>query len=115
MGNADSDLRSLSGRVCVSRHCILADAARSRLLASSIFGLHAFSPNSLGLLFANRCGRPLSANKLPEKKLRPLLLSLGLRSRLSCVQARCGYDLIDRGASITTVGAQLRHSDQESR
>src|SRR5262249_13206567 len=34
--------------------------------------------NSQGLLFANRRGRPFSANKLREKKLRPLLVALGI-------------------------------------
>jgi len=37
-----------------------------------------YRQNSLGLLFANRRGRPFSANKLREKKLRPLLSSLGI-------------------------------------
>jgi len=34
--------------------------------------------NGQRLLFANRRGRPFSANKLREKKLRPLLLLLGI-------------------------------------
>jgi integrase len=34
--------------------------------------------NELGLLFLNRRGRPFSANKLREKKLRPLLRLLGI-------------------------------------
>jgi integrase len=37
-----------------------------------------YRPNTQGLLFANRRGRPFSANKLREKKLCPLLLSLGI-------------------------------------
>ena len=37
-----------------------------------------YRQNSQGLLFTNRRGRPFSANKLREKKLRPLLLSLGI-------------------------------------
>jgi hypothetical protein len=37
-----------------------------------------YRQNSQGLLSANRRGRPFSANKLREKKLRPLLSSLGI-------------------------------------
>ncbi len=71
-----------------------------------------YRQNGLGLLFANRRGRPFSANKLREKKLHPLLRSLGIP--LAGFHAfRHGHAtmLIDQGASITTVGAQLRHSD----
>jgi integrase len=71
-----------------------------------------YRPNDLGLLFTNRRGLPLSANKLREKKLRPLLRSLEIP--LAGFHAfRHGHAtlLIDQGASITTVGAQLRHSD----
>jgi hypothetical protein len=71
-----------------------------------------YRQNELGLLFQNRRGRPFSANKLREKKLRPLLRSLGIP--LAGFHAfRHGHAtlLIDQGASITTVGAQLRHSD----
>jgi integrase len=37
-----------------------------------------YRQNGQGILFANRRGRPFSANKLREKKLRPLLVSLGI-------------------------------------
>jgi integrase len=68
--------------------------------------------NSQGLLFANRRGRPFSANKLREKKLRPLLLSLGIPlAGFHAFRHGVATTLIDQGASITTVGAQLRHSD----
>jgi integrase len=73
-----------------------------------------YRPNGLGLLFANRRGRTFSANKLREKKLRPLITTLSLGIPLAGFHAfRHGVatTLIDRGASITTVGAQLRHSD----
>jgi integrase len=71
-----------------------------------------FRQNSLGLLFANRRGRPFSANKLREKKLRPLLCSLGIPlAGFHAFRHGVATTLIDRGASITTVGAQLRHSD----
>ena len=71
-----------------------------------------FRQNGLGLLFANRRGRPFSANKLREKKLRPLLSSLGIPlAGFHAFRHGVATTLIDRGASITTVGAQLRHSD----
>jgi len=71
-----------------------------------------FRQNDLGLLFANRLGRPFSANKLREKKLRPLLASLGIPlAGFHAFRHGVATTLIDRGASITTVGAQLRHSD----
>jgi integrase len=71
-----------------------------------------FRQNGLGLLFANRRLRPFSANKLREKKLRPLLTSLGIPlAGFHAFRHGVATTLIDRGASITTVGAQLRHSD----
>ena len=71
-----------------------------------------YRQNVLGLLFANRRGRPFSANKLREKKLRPLLTSLGIPlAGFHAFRHGVATSLIDRGASITTVGAQLRHSD----
>jgi integrase len=71
-----------------------------------------YRQNSQRLLFANRRGRPFSANKLREKKLRPLLVSLGIPlGGFHAFRHGVATTLIDRGASITTVGAQLRHSD----
>jgi integrase len=69
-----------------------------------------YRQNGLGLLFANRRGRP--ANKLREKKLRPLLTLLGIPlAGFHAFRHGVATTLIDPGASITTVGAQLRHSD----
>jgi integrase len=71
-----------------------------------------YRQNPLRLLFANRHGRPFSANKLREKKLRPLLTSLKISlAGFHAFRHGVATTLIDRGASITTVGAQLRHSD----
>jgi integrase len=71
-----------------------------------------YRQNDFRLLFANRRGRPFSANKLREKKLRPLLTSLGISlAGFHAFRHGVATTLIDRGASITTVGAQLRHSD----
>jgi len=70
-----------------------------------------YRQNGLGLLFADRRGRPFSANKLREKKLHPLLTSLRIPLAGShAFRHGVATTLIDRGASIATVGAQLRHS-----
>src|SRR4029077_7852332 len=64
-----------------------------------------YRQNGQGLLFVNRRGRPFSANKLREKKLRPLLLSLGIRlAGFHAFRHGVATTLIDQGASITTVG-----------
>jgi integrase len=68
--------------------------------------------NDLGLLFINRRGRPYSANKLREKKLRPLLAELGIPlAGFHAFRHAVATELIDRGAPITVVQAQMRHSD----
>ena len=83
----------------------------ARRLEAFLASAH-YRPNSQGLLFANRRGHPFSANKLREKKLRPLLTSLGIPlAGFHAFRHGVATTLIDRGASITTVGAQLRHSD----
>jgi integrase len=71
-----------------------------------------YRENDLGLLFANRRGRPYSANKLREKKLRPLLTRLGIPlAGFHAFRHAVASELIDSGAPITVVQAQLRHSD----
>jgi len=71
-----------------------------------------FRENDLGLLFANRRGRPYSANKLREKKLHPLLTRLRIPlAGFHAFRHAVASELIDSGAPITVVQAQLRHSD----
>lgn len=71
-----------------------------------------YRKNSQGLLFSNRRGRPYSANKLREKKLRPLLAELGIPlGGFHAFRHAVASELIDSGAPITVVQAQLRHSD----
>ena len=68
--------------------------------------------NDLGLLFSNRRGHPYSANKLREKKLRPLLCSLGIPvGGFHGFRHAVATEMIDSGTPITVVQAQLRHSD----
>jgi integrase len=70
-----------------------------------------YRKNDLGLLFANRRGRPYSANKLREKKLRPLLSALKIPlGGFHGFRHTVATELIDSGAPITVVQAQLRHS-----
>lgn len=71
-----------------------------------------YRKNDLGLLFVNRRGRPYSANKLREKKLRPLLTRLRIPlAGFHAFRHAVASELIDSGAPITVVQAQLRHSD----
>ena len=74
--------------------------------------MESWTPNPLRLIFANRIGRPYSANKLVQRKLWPILDSLKIR--------RCGLHafrhthsslLIELGAPPTVAQEQLRHSD----
>lgn len=71
-----------------------------------------YQKNEAGLLFANRRGRPYSANNLQERKLRPLLDKLKLPAGgFHAFRHAVATELIDRGAPVTVVQAQLRHSD----
>jgi integrase len=71
-----------------------------------------YRKNDLGLLFANRRGRPYSANKLREHKLHPLLCLLGMPlGGFHGFRHAVATEMIDSGAPITVVQAQLRHSD----
>jgi len=75
-------------------------------------GSSRYRRNDLGLLFVNRRGRPYSADKLREKKLRPLLAELGIPlAGFHAFRHAVATELIDSGAPITVVQAQLRHSD----
>jgi integrase len=71
-----------------------------------------YRKNDLGLLFSNCRGRPYSPNKLREKKLRPLLCSLGIPvGGFHGFRHAVATEMIDSGTPITVVQAQLRHSD----
>lgn len=71
-----------------------------------------YRKNEHGLLFANQWGRPHHANKLQERKLRPLLEKLKLPAGgFHGFRHGVATELIDRGAPVTVVQAQLRHSD----
>jgi integrase len=64
------------------------------------------------LLFANRKGRPFSANKLREKQLHPLLVKLGIpRGGFHSMRHGAARSLLADGATPAVVQKQLRHSD----
>jgi integrase len=66
------------------------------------------------LLFANREGRPFSANKLREKQLHPLLVKLGIpRSGFHSMRHGAASSLLADGATPAVVQKQLRHSDPQ--
>jgi integrase len=64
------------------------------------------------LLFVNRRGRPLSANKLREKQLHPLLMKLGIpRGGFHSMRHGTASALLADGATPAVVQKQMRHSD----
>jgi integrase len=74
--------------------------------------LKTWKPNPQRLLFANQLGRPMSANKVVQRKLWPILDALKIR--------RCGLHsfrhthsslLVEGGAPVSVAQAQLRHAD----
>jgi integrase len=64
------------------------------------------------LLFSNRLGRALSANKLREKQLHPLLEKLGIeKGGFHSIRHGVASSLLADGATPAVVQKQLRHSD----
>jgi integrase len=74
--------------------------------------LESWKPNPTRLLFANRIGRPYSANKVVQRKLWPILDSLKMpRCGLHAFRHTHSSLLIELGAPATVAQEQLRHSD----
>lgn len=74
--------------------------------------LRSWTPNPMRLLFANRIGRPYSANKVVQRKLWPILDSLKIpRCGLHAFRHTHSSLLIELGAPPTVAQQQLRHSD----
>ena len=64
------------------------------------------------LLFVNRRSRPLSANKLREKQLHPLLDAIGIaRGGFHSMRHGAASALLADGVTPAAVQKQLRHSD----
>jgi len=73
-----------------------------------------FARKYLGFYSQIRRGRPFSANSF-GKEAAPAAWFAWILWRLPAFRHGFATALVDQGASITTVGAQLRHSDPRSR
>jgi len=64
------------------------------------------------LLFVNQRGRPLSADKLREKQLHPLLAALRIpRGGFHSMRHGAASSLLENGATPAVVQRQLQHAD----
>ncbi len=89
-----------------------ADLPMSRELEARLRAHLLRHQNKSDLLFVNRRGRPLSANKLREKQLHPLLDALGIpRGGFHSMRHGAASSLLADGATPAVVQRQLRHSD----
>jgi integrase len=74
--------------------------------------LQGWTPNPMRWLFANRIGRPYSANRVVQRKLWPILDSLNIpRCGLHAFRHTHSSLLIELGAPATVAQEQLRHCD----
>jgi integrase len=74
--------------------------------------LEKWKPNPGRLLFANQIGRPMSANKVVQRKLWPILDALKIpRCGLHAFRHTHSSLLVDGGAPVSVAQAQLRHAD----
>ena len=74
--------------------------------------LKTWKPNPLRLLFANQIGRPMSANKVVQRKLWPILDALQIpRCGLHAFRHTHSSLLVEGGAPVCVAQAQLRHAD----
>jgi integrase len=74
--------------------------------------LENWPPNAERLLFANRVGRPMSANKVVQRKLWPVLDALKItRCGLHAFRHTHSSLLVESGAPVSVAQAQLRHAD----
>ena len=71
-----------------------------------------WKPNALELLFTTRCGTPIDASKLTQRKLQPLLKRRGIpRAGLHAFRHTCASLLVSQGVSPRIAQQQLGHSD----
>ena len=82
-------------------------------LAEMLVGyLKTWKPNPGNLLFANKLGRPYSANKLVQKRLWPILDALEIpRCGLHAFRHTHSSLLVEGGAPVSVAQAQMRHAD----
>src|SRR5258707_3738884 len=89
-----------------------ADVAMTSQLETKVRALLLKHDGKSELLFANRRGRPFSANKLREKHLHPLLVKLGIpRGGFHSMRHGAASALLADGATPAVVQRQLRNSD----
>jgi integrase len=89
-----------------------ADLPMSRELEARLRAHLSRHDGKSNLLFVNQCGRPVSANKLREKQLHPLLDKLGIeRGGFHSLRHGAASSLLADGATPAVVQRQLRHSD----
>jgi integrase len=74
--------------------------------------LETWKPNPMRLLFSNQIGRPMSANKVVQRKLWPILDALKIpRCGLHAFRHTHSSLLVEGGAPVSVAQAQLRHAD----
>jgi integrase len=74
--------------------------------------LKTWKPNAQRLVFANQIGRPMSANKVVQRKLWPILDALKIpRCGLHAFRHTHSSLLVEGGAPVSVAQAQLRHAD----
>ena len=74
--------------------------------------LETWKPNPQQLLFPNQIGRPMSANKVVQRKLWPILDALKIpRCGLHAFRHTHSSLLVEGGAPVSVAQAQLRHAD----
>jgi integrase len=96
----------------VKSHASSADVPMPTQLESRLREYLRVREGNAELLFTNRNGRPLSANKLREKVLHPLLEKLGIpRGGFHSLRHGAASALLADGATPAVVQKQLRHSD----
>lgn len=95
-----------------TENAVRAFALSPQLLARLEEYTRGWRPNEKGLLFATRNGTPWDANLLLKRKLRPLLLSLGIEGGGLHAFRHANGSLMDRlGAPLKVRQQRLGHSD----
>ena len=74
--------------------------------------LETWKSNPMQLRFSNQIGRPMSANKVVQRRLWPILDALKIpRCGLHAFRHTHSSSLVEGGAPVSVAQAQLRHAD----
>jgi len=74
--------------------------------------LETWKSNPMRLRFSNQIGRPMSANKVVQRRLWPILDALKIpRCGLHAFRHTHSSSLVEGGAPVSVAQAQLRHAD----